>query len=130
MPIRSLSLEWRAVFLAGDTPELLWKQICAGVDAVREIPPDRWDGNAWYDPDLSASGKSATKWGGFLGRIDGFDAEYFGIPARGGPDGSTTAPVAGSRHRGHGRAGVPRAALWLSTGVFVASYHNDYAQLQ
>ena len=115
----------------GDTPELLWKQICAGVDAVREIPPDRWDGNAWYDPDLSASGKSATKWGGFLGRIDAFDAEYFGILPREAqrmdPQQRLLLEVAIEAIDG---AGVPHERLRGSrTGVYIASYHNDYAQL-
>ena len=49
----------------GDTPEQLWQLLRDGVDAVRAVPTDRWDGDAWYDPDLSAAAKSATK----VGRI-------------------------------------------------------------
>ena len=59
-----------------------WRLLSNGVDIVRTIPADRWDGDAWYDPDLSAPAKSATKWGGFLDRIDEFDADYFGILPR------------------------------------------------
>ena len=66
----------------GDTPAQFWQLLRNGVDTVREVPADRWDGDAWYDPDLSATAKSATKWGGFLDRIDGFDADYFGILPR------------------------------------------------
>jgi acyl transferase domain-containing protein/NADPH:quinone reductase-like Zn-dependent oxidoreductase len=115
-----------------DTPDRFWQMMRDGVCAVREAPPDRWDGDAWYDPDLSTTGKTVTKSGCFLDRIDEFDADYFGIPPREAERmdpqqrlflevaidaldcaGLSTQMLAGSR-----------------TGVFVASYHNDYAQLQ
>ena len=116
----------------GDTPAHLWKQLCAGVDAIREIPSDRWDGNAWYDPDLSASAKSTTKWGGFLDRIDEFDAGYFGILPREAermdPQQRLLLEVA---IEAIDDAGLPHERLRGSrTGVYIASYHNDYAQLQ
>ena len=62
-----------------NTPEQLWQQICSGVDAIREIPADRWNGDAWYDPDQSTPARSSTKWGGFLDGIDQFNSGYFGI---------------------------------------------------
>ena len=37
-----------------------------GVDAVREVPRDRWDADALYDPDPAAPGKVATRCGAFL----------------------------------------------------------------
>lgn len=116
----------------GDTPALLWKQLCAGVDAVREIPSDRWDGSSWYDPDLSASAKSTSKWGGFLDQIDTFDADYFGILPREAermdPQQRLLLEVA---IEAIDDAGLPHERLRGSrTGVYIASYHSDYAQLQ
>ena len=116
----------------GDTPELFWQLLRDGIDTVREVPADRWDGDAWYDPDLSAVGKIATKSGAFLDRIDGFDAEYFGILPREAermdPQQRLFLEVA---IEALDDAGLTREQLRGSrTGVFIASYHNDYAQLQ
>jgi len=65
-----------------DSPAAFWELLRAGVDAVREVPADRWDIDAYYDPDPSAIGKMATRWGGFLDRVDQFDAEFFGLSPR------------------------------------------------
>jgi acyl transferase domain-containing protein/NADPH:quinone reductase-like Zn-dependent oxidoreductase len=115
-----------------DTPERLWQQVCSGVDAIREIPVDRWNGEAWYDPDPSAPARASTKWGGFLDRIDQFDSGYFGILRREAermdPQQRLLLEVA---IEALDNAGLPHEQLQGSrTGVYIASYHNDYAQLQ
>ena len=115
-----------------DTPDRLWQLICDGVETVGPIPADRWDAEAWYDPDLSTAGKAVTKRGSFLDRIDSFDHGFFGIPER-------EAERMDPQHRlflevaieALDDAGLPRQRLAGSrTGVFIASYHNDYTQLQ
>ena len=53
-----------------NTPESLWRLLCDGVETAREVPSDRWNVDAWYDPDLSATAKTVTKKGSFLDRID------------------------------------------------------------
>ena len=78
------------------------------------------------------AGKTVTKSGAFLDRIDTFDADYFGIPAREAarmdPQQRLFLEVA---IEALDDAGLSRRMLAGSrTGVFVASYHNDYAQLQ
>ena len=62
--------------------ESYWRLLCEGVNAIRETPPDRWDANAFYDPDPAAPGKMNTRWGGYLDRIDEFDNHFFGISDR------------------------------------------------
>ncbi|GAA2614045.1 SDR family NAD(P)-dependent oxidoreductase [Streptomyces axinellae] len=52
------------------------------VDAVREIPADRWDASEWYDPDRSAEGRSVSKWCGLIERPYDFDHRFFGIAPR------------------------------------------------
>src|SRR5262245_52322516 len=54
-------------------PEQLRELARAGVDAIREVPPDRWDINALYDADPDAPGKMSSRWGGFIDGVDGFD---------------------------------------------------------
>ncbi len=65
-----------------DSPEAFWQLLRDGVDAVSEVPADRWDIDAHYDPDPDASGKVSTRWGAFLERVDHFDAAFFGISPR------------------------------------------------
>ncbi|HWE60508.1 MAG TPA: polyketide synthase, partial [Chloroflexota bacterium] len=66
-----------------DDPEAFWRLLRDGVDAIVEVPPDRWDVDAYYDADPETPGKMYTRWGGFLTeRIDAFDADFFGIAPR------------------------------------------------
>src|SRR5262249_40161355 len=65
-----------------DSPEAFWQLLRDGVDAVTEVPPERWDIEAYYDPDPSKPGKMATRWGGFLRDVDHFDPAFFGISPR------------------------------------------------
>ncbi|MFC8827302.1 SDR family NAD(P)-dependent oxidoreductase [Streptomyces sp. NPDC057137] len=62
-----------------ETPDALWQSLLDGVDAVREVPGDRWNADEWLDPDPGAPGKTTTRWGGFLDAIGEFDAELFRI---------------------------------------------------
>ncbi len=34
-----------------DTPDAFWDVLHGGTDAIGEIPADRWDADAFYDPD-------------------------------------------------------------------------------
>ncbi len=63
-------------------PASYWRLLCDGVDAIGEIPPDRWNADDFYDPDPAAPGKMSTRWGGFLERIDEFDNHFFAISDR------------------------------------------------
>ena len=115
-----------------DSPANFWTFLSAGEDAIREVPPDRWNADRWFDPDPAAVAKSSTKWGGFLDRIDEFDAAYFGILPREAermdPQQRVFLELA---IEALDDAGLPRRQLRGSrTGVFVASYQNDYALLQ
>ncbi|MEO8696545.1 MAG: SDR family NAD(P)-dependent oxidoreductase, partial [Acidimicrobiales bacterium] len=62
--------------------ESYWDLLAEGRDAISEVPSDRWDADAFYDPDWRTPGRMATKWGGFLDDVDQFDARLFGISPR------------------------------------------------
>jgi acyl transferase domain-containing protein/acyl carrier protein len=59
-----------------------WNNLDSGVDAISQIPADRWNAEAFYDPDMDKPGKMPTTQGGFLDDIDKFDASFFHIGAR------------------------------------------------
>jgi amino acid adenylation domain-containing protein len=64
------------------SPEDYWRLLESGSDAITRIPQDRWDADAFYDPDPAAPGKMCVREGGFLDAVDRFDADFFRIPAR------------------------------------------------
>lgn len=116
------------------SPEAFWALLRDGVDAVGPVPPDRWDADAWFHPDLDAPGRMTTRWGGFLDDVRSFDPELFGIPHREAramdPQQRLLLEVT---HEALERAGIALDALAGSaTGVMVGahSYSDDYAALQ
>jgi acyl transferase domain-containing protein len=112
--------------------ESFWQLLRDGTDAIREVPADRWDSEAYFDPNVDAVGKISTRWGGFLDQIDQFDAEFFGISPREArkidPQQRMLLEVA---IEALDDAGQPHNQLVGSrTGVFVGITLSDYLQLQ
>src|SRR6202043_2796803 len=58
-------------FPGAPDPEAYWELLSGGVDAIREIPDDRFYVDEYYDPDPEAPGKIYTRYGGYLESIDG-----------------------------------------------------------
>jgi acyl transferase domain-containing protein len=113
-------------------PEAFWKLVAGGVDAVREVPADRWNVDDYYDPDPSAPGKMNTRWGGFLERVDEFDCEFFGISPREAvrvdPQHRLLLEVAWEALED---AGLPPADIAQTrAGVYVGVIGSDYALMQ
>jgi acyl transferase domain-containing protein/NADPH:quinone reductase-like Zn-dependent oxidoreductase/SAM-dependent methyltransferase/acyl carrier protein len=115
-----------------DDPHAFWEGMLEGRDAIGPIPRDRWDVEALYDADPDVPGRIATRAGGFLGAVDGFDAEFFGIAPREAqgmdPQQRLLLEVAWEALE---HAGQPPDRLEGSrTGVFVGMCSSDYAYLQ
>src|SRR5947209_5580163 len=56
-----------------------WRNLQNGRDCITEIPADRWDHSRFYDPAQGKSGKSYSKWGGFIADVDKFDPLFFNV---------------------------------------------------
>ncbi len=63
---------------AGDL-QRYWDNIVNKVDAITEIPNERWNWQLYFDPDPKARDKIYSKWGGFLDDIH-FDPVQYGMP--------------------------------------------------
>jgi len=109
-----------------------WRLMRDGVDATGPLPRDRWDVDALYDPDPEAPGRIATRGGGFLGPVDGFDPSFFGITRREAqgmdPQQRLLLEVAWEALENAGQA--PDRLERSATGVYVGVCANDYAQMQ
>jgi len=57
----------------------LWANVMNKVDAITEVPPERWDWRLYYDPDPAARDRIVARWGGFLPPVP-FDPVAFGMP--------------------------------------------------
>src|SRR3569833_2541259 len=62
-----------------DSPDALWRALTEGRDLVTEVPPDRWDAEAIYDPEPGVKGQVASRWGGFVDDVRGFEPAFFGL---------------------------------------------------
>ncbi|MEJ3655548.1 SDR family NAD(P)-dependent oxidoreductase [Actinomycetes bacterium KLBMP 9759] len=115
----------------GDAPEAFWTLLRDGVDAVREVPADRWDVDRLFDADIAAPGRMNTRWGGFLDRVDGFDAAFFGISPREAtqmdPQQRLVLELAWEAVENARIA--PRSLRGTRTGVFLGAMWSDYARL-
>ena len=103
-----------------------------GVDAIAEVPADRWDVDTYYHPDPDAPGKMSSRWGGFLKDIDRFDPDFFGISSK---EAMTMDPqqrlLLEVAWEGLENAAIPPQDLFGSpTGVFIGITTFDFLQEQ
>lgn len=103
-----------------------WENLKAGRCSIGEIPPDRWEVDAFFGP-MGQDNKSYTRSGGFLRDIDRFDPTFFRISPR-------EAELMDPQQRLMLEsvwglledAGYTRSTLDRDTGVFIGALANDY----
>ncbi len=119
-------------FPAADNPEQFWQLLRNGVDAITEVPLQRWDQHAFYSPDQAIPGKMNTRWGGFLSHVDRFDASFFRISPREAahmdPQQRLLLEVAWEALENAGQA--PDKLAGSQAGVFIGISNSDYARVQ
>ncbi|MDH6135659.1 acyl transferase domain-containing protein/NAD(P)H-dependent flavin oxidoreductase YrpB (nitropropane dioxygenase family) [Kitasatospora sp. MAA4] len=79
----AVPLDIAVIGMAGIFPQApdlpaFWANVVGGVDAVTEVPAERWDPALYHAAD-GGPGSTPSKWGGFLPRIP-FDPLSYGIP--------------------------------------------------
>ncbi|AVR08006.1 SDR family NAD(P)-dependent oxidoreductase [Burkholderia thailandensis] len=57
-----------------------WSLLARGEDAVKEIPPARWNVGEYFDAEPGKPGAMYCKWLGALDDVDSFDSLFFRIP--------------------------------------------------
>jgi 3-oxoacyl-(acyl-carrier-protein) synthase/NADP-dependent 3-hydroxy acid dehydrogenase YdfG/acyl carrier protein len=115
-------------FPKADTLEQFWRNLCAGLDCIEEIPLDRFDWRHLYNPDKGRYGSIYAKWGSFLSDVDKFDPGFFRIPPR-------TAAFMDPQERLFMEAApacieaagiAPEALCGRSVGVYAGTMYGDY----
>ncbi|MEO0540609.1 MAG: SDR family NAD(P)-dependent oxidoreductase, partial [Cyanobacteria bacterium P01_A01_bin.105] len=127
-PIAIVGLGCR--FPGANGPEAFWKLLVNGQDAISRVPIDRWDANAYYDPDPDTPGKIVTREGGFVDYLKDFDAPFFGISPREAasldPQQRLMLEVSWEAMEHAGL--VPAQWIKRPVGVFVGISSHDYSQ--
>ncbi|WP_040785698.1 type I polyketide synthase [Nocardia pneumoniae] len=107
----------------GIGPDEFWRLLDDGVDAISEVPPDRWAG---------VDGGTAARWGGFLSDVDQFDPAFFGISPREAaamdPQQRLLLEVSWEALERAGHA-LPDRLAGSRTGVFAGVVVTDYDRL-
>ena len=111
-----------------NSPDEFWAMLEEGRDAIVDVPADRWDVDALYDPDPDAPGKVATRWGGYLDDVQRFDNDFFSISAR---EARAMDPqqrlLLETTWRAFEDAGTPPSRYYgAKAGVFIGICNNDY----
>ena len=129
-PIAIIGMACR--FPGADDVNQFWTMIQNGVDAIQEVPDERWSLDRFYDADPARPGTMTTRHGGFLSRITEFDASFFGISPREAanmdPQQRLLLETAWEALESAGQ--VPETLAGSKTGVFVGQMYYDYGHMQ
>ncbi|RJQ80838.1 acyltransferase domain-containing protein [Amycolatopsis panacis] len=111
-----------------DGPGAFWDLLVAGGETSSEIPDDRWAAYADLSHRHATVLRDTVRRGSFLSRVDGFDADFFGITPREAelmdPQQRIVLEVAWEALEDAGVA--PHSLAGTETGVFVGSCTDDY----
>lgn len=66
-------------FPKAEDVQTYWENILNKVNAITEVPSNRWDWRLYFDDNMKARDKIYSRWGGFLDNIP-FDPLKYGIP--------------------------------------------------
>ncbi|XP_046556233.1 putative uncharacterized protein encoded by LINC00614 [Haliotis rubra] len=108
--------------------EEYWDMLAKGENHVVDIPPERWNKDAFYDSDINAVGKSYSMKAGLLKNFDHFDNKLFKInEAEAAQMDPQQRQVLECTHMALEDAGITRQQIaGQDVGVFIGSMAVDY----
>ena len=111
------------------TPDEFWHLLSSGKDILRDIPTDRWDVEAHFDPEVTVPGKMYVRQGYYLDNIDQFDPQFFGLSPREAEslDPQQRLVMEVSWETLENACIAPSSLKGGKTGVFVGQYWDDYS---
>jgi myxalamid-type polyketide synthase MxaB len=128
-PIAVVGLACR--FPQAENAAVFWELLAEGRDAITEVPKERWDVDAYFDPDPETPGKMYSRWGGFIGDIESFSPSFFGIAPREAsnmdPQQRLLLEIAWQALENAGAA--PERLSNRQIGIFVGVGASDYSEL-
>jgi acyl transferase domain-containing protein/acyl-CoA synthetase (AMP-forming)/AMP-acid ligase II/acyl carrier protein len=128
-PVAIIGLSCR--FPGARDADSFWRLLRDGVDAVREVPRERWDVATFYNANPALPGKMNTRWGGFLDDVDQFDPAFFGISPREAacmdPQQRILQETAWEALEDAGQ--VPELLVGKKIGVYIGISNNDYGRI-
>ena len=129
-PVEPIAIIGMGCHLPGEasTPERYWRLLRDGVDAVTEVPRDRFDIDEYYHPEPGTPGKTHTRSGGFVKGIADLDPVFAGVAPKNAasidPQQRMFAMVCWAALED---AGIPALSLDGSlTGVFAGLWSVEY----
>ena len=107
-----------------------WSLLHNGVDAISEIPEDRWSITSFYDPRPNMPGQSHSKWGGFIEGNDLFDASFFSVSPHEAEsmDPQQRLLLETAWHTFEDAGEIPVRSAASNIGVYVGISYNEYAR--
>jgi len=129
-PIAIIGMSIRAPGAA--SVDAFWKMLLNGTDAISSVPSDRWNADDYFDATPGTPGKMYTREGGFMDRVDAFDADFFGIPPREAArmDPQQRLLMETAWHALEDAGVPPTSRAGSHTGVFVGISSSDYSSVQ
>ncbi|WP_068136335.1 type I polyketide synthase [Roseimaritima ulvae] len=114
------------------SPSEFWEAILSGLDAVCDVPKDRWNHERFHDTNSEKYGAIRNARGGFIKGVDQFDGDFFGyFPAAAQRIDPQQRLLLEVTHEAMEDAGLRRDQLNRSrTSVFVGSFMYDYLCMQ
>ncbi|KAK6170827.1 hypothetical protein SNE40_019127 [Patella caerulea] len=119
------------LFPGADNVNEFWRVLRNGENHVKEVPPDRWNLEAFYDSDPDVPGKTHVRQAGFVDGYDKWDFKVYGVNEF---EARKMDPqhkfVLDSTFMALENAGISKQQISGSkTGVYIGMFGSDYGNI-